>query len=132
MILKDSKSHILIVEDERDVALSIQEVLEEAGYDARIAGDGREALDLLREGPRPALILLDLGMPGMDGLEFRRRQEAEPGIADIPVVVLTANMQQATEKRMRVGAKAALQKPVALSTLLAVVARIESPGRSVA
>jgi CheY-like chemotaxis protein len=60
------------------------------GYDSAMAANGREALDYLRRGSAPRLILLDLMMPVMDGWEFRREQQRDPAIADVPVVVLSA------------------------------------------
>ena len=60
------------------------------GFQTAAVANGQEALDYLRQENAPNLILLDLMMPVMDGWEFRRRQRADPGIADIPVVVLSA------------------------------------------
>jgi CheY-like chemotaxis protein len=60
------------------------------GFPAAEAADGQEALDYLRSHPLPALILLDLAMPVMDGWEFRRRQCQDPDLAAIPVVICSA------------------------------------------
>jgi len=75
---------VLVVEDDRDVRESLVAVLEDAGYRVMSAADGRAALDLLRAGPRPAVILLDLMMPVMDGFEFRAEQVRDPSLADVP------------------------------------------------
>ena len=95
-------------------------VLECEGYSTVRATDGEGALRALRAGLRPCLILLDLFMTGMDGLEFRRLQSADPSIADIPVVVVSgvANMLANVD---RLGVLRCFQKPVDLDDLLGVV-----------
>jgi two-component system response regulator MprA len=65
-------------------------LLEREGFAVAEAGNGREALDRLRDGSRTDLILLDLLMPEMDGWLFRREQRADPTLAGIPVVVVSA------------------------------------------
>ncbi len=69
---------ILIVEDDVDVAESVADVLQSAGYSTAIAGNGREALDHLQKNNHPDLILLDMMMPVMDGWQFRRSNESYP------------------------------------------------------
>jgi CheY-like chemotaxis protein len=88
---------ILLVDDDEDLRGLMQAVLEREDYEVAVAANGREALDWLRSGGRPALILLDLMMPEMNGWQFRAAQLAEPAWADIPVVVVTAgrNLEQA-------------------------------------
>ena len=81
---------VLIVEDDRDVRLSLAEVLAEEGYRVAIAENGFEALCYLRTARAPGVILLDLMMPVMDGWEFLAEKRRIPSLAGIPVVVLTA------------------------------------------
>jgi CheY-like chemotaxis protein len=81
---------VLIVEDDADLREMMAELLQLEGYRTRSVANGREALDYLERTGRPDLILLDLMMPVMDGWEFRRRQMADPSLADVPVVVLSA------------------------------------------
>jgi len=82
---------ILVVDDDRDIRDSLVEVLGEHGYPVIGAGNGVEALEILRtSAPPPSLILLDLMMPVMDGREFRERQLENPALADIPVIVISA------------------------------------------
>lgn len=80
---------ILIVDDEPLVARSVSRVLEDAGFTVEIANNGEEALEqMLRE--RPALVVLDIIMPGMDGIEVCRRVRADPFLARLPILFLTA------------------------------------------
>ncbi|WP_437533462.1 response regulator [Sorangium sp. So ce726] len=111
---------IFIIEDDRGVCDALVTVLCDEGYDVMTAGDGAEALARLREGPTPALIVLDLMMPGMDGYAFRAEQLRTPAIADVPVVVLTAG---AAPRATELGSVDILRKPVDLVALLDVVGR---------
>jgi CheY-like chemotaxis protein len=113
---------ILVVEDDADIREALIGILEDEGYRVDGVGNGREALEHLAAGPRPALILLDLMMPVMNGWQFRAAQKLDPTLADIPVVVISAdgNVRQKADSLDAVGV---LKKPVELDTLLAVVAR---------
>ena len=83
--------HILVVDDEDMIRDSLIEYLDENGYRATGAVDGRDALTKLADpGGRPCVILLDLMMPIMDGKTFRARQLLDPELARIPVIVLSA------------------------------------------
>jgi CheY-like chemotaxis protein len=114
---------VLIVEDNADIQQAIVQVLEDEGYEVRVASNGREALDALRSPdiPLPRVILLDLMMPVMDGWAFRAEQVADPTLSDIPVIVLTAD-GNATEKVAHLDVAGSLRKPVDLLTLLGAVA----------
>jgi CheY-like chemotaxis protein len=114
---------ILIVEDDVDVAQSVAEVLEAAGYCTAIAPNGREALDHLRKNNRPDLILLDLMMPIMDGWQFREEQRKLPALGSIPVVIVTAD-GHARRKAASIQATGHVAKPVTIDSLLDEVARI--------
>jgi len=81
---------VLLVEDEPAIALSLGDALREEGLAVATAQNGLEALQLLRNGLRPSVILLDLMMPVMDGASFREAQRRDPRLAAIPVVVLSA------------------------------------------
>jgi CheY-like chemotaxis protein len=112
---------ILIVEDDRDIAETMGLMLEDRGYRTATAGNGREALELLSRGPRPSLILLDLTMPVMDGPQFRRVQLETSGLADIPVVIVTADA--AADRGTGLQSPSWLVKPIGLDALLEVVVR---------
>jgi CheY-like chemotaxis protein len=111
---------ILIVDDDDDVRDACVAVLGEEGYTTRTARNGREALDLLHQDLHPAVILLDLMMPEMNGFEFRARQLADPSIADLPVVVLTAGTM--SDRIRQLHPDACLTKPFELDDLLGAVA----------
>src|SRR5580765_7790969 len=82
---------ILLVEDDFDMRDALIPILEYAGHHVVGAANGREALEQLRAGPKPSLILLDLMMPVMNGTEFRAEQLRDPALASIPVVVVSAD-----------------------------------------
>jgi CheY-like chemotaxis protein len=109
---------ILLVEDDALLRGAMQMVLEWEGYRVACAGDGREALNFLRGGERPALILLDMMLPGMDGLQFRQEQRRDPDLAAIPVVVVSA--LDASECP---AAAAHVRKPFAPQELLEAIRR---------
>ncbi len=103
--------HILIVEDEPDARATIAAVLAAEGFEVAVAANGREALDCLRAGQAPGLILLDLIMPVMSGWQFLSEQRRDPQIAHIPVIVLSAK-DPAEVRAIAQGAVDYLQKPV--------------------
>lgn len=113
--------HVLIVEDDSDLADITAIVLRGAGYEPEIANNGAEALERLRV-RHPRVILLDLMMPEMNGWEFRNAQLRDPALAAIPVVVMTAD-GHANEKAASLGAEGYLRKPVDLDELLEKVSR---------
>ena len=82
---------VLIVEDEPDELEALCAWLADEGFATFQARNGEEALDFLHAGRRPALILLDIKMPVMDGKEFLRQMAREEAIAEIPVTVVTAS-----------------------------------------
>jgi CheY-like chemotaxis protein len=81
---------VLVVDDDRDLRAGLSLILEAEGYRVAGAADGQQALEALRAGPRPDVILLDMMMPALSGWAFRERQLADPALADVPVVVFSA------------------------------------------
>ena len=108
---------VLVVEDEKDVRDTMIAALESDGYAAVGAENGEAAFVLLRGGLRPCMILLDLGMPVMDGEQFRTEQVRHEGFAMIPVIVFSGR-PEAEEVANSLCAVAALRKPVNLDRLL--------------
>ncbi len=86
----EGRDTVLVVEDDDDLREATAEILMHAGYRVATAPNGARALDCLRGGLRPAVILLDLMMPVLSGRGFRAGQLADPAFADIPVVVVSA------------------------------------------
>ena len=111
---------ILVVEDDADIAEAMVAILEGEGYAVVHASDGEEALRVLRDGLRPSLIVLDLLMPRMDGLQFRRVQQSDPNISRVPVVVVSGVAYMVNEIRS-MGVARWFQKPVDVDALLDAV-----------
>ena len=117
---------ILVIDDDDDIRETVLECLVDSGHAAVGASGAMEALEMLGRGEQtPALILLDLMMPGMNGGEFRAEQLKDPALARIPVIVLSADAN-AEAKAAELGAAGCLKKPVRLHTLLEVVRRFAS------
>lgn len=114
---------ILVVEDDHDLRRLTTQLLREAGYFVEGAADGVEALDRLRSTGAISLIVLDLNMPRMNGFEFRERQQADPTLASIPVIAVTAYGQLA-EQVARLGPVPCLKKPFDHEELLAMIDRL--------
>jgi CheY-like chemotaxis protein len=111
---------VLIVEDDEGVRQSLGDFLRQEGYTVESACDGAQALDLLQREPLPSLIVFDLMMPGMDGVEFRSRQLADERIAGIPVIVISARPDVAEQARL-LNADDFLAKPMSFEELIHVV-----------
>ena len=113
---------VLIVEDDADLREMMAQLLTLEGYQIEAVANGREALEYLNEAPRPDVILLDLMMPIMDGWEFRKRQQSDPALADVPVIVLTA-LDQAQARASDLNGVDFLKKPLDFDRLLELVRR---------
>lgn len=120
----DAIAPVLVIDDDDDLREGVVGVIESAGYPAAGARTGREAFALLRGGAlRPAVILLDLMMPGMTGWQFRAEQMADPELASIPVIFVSAypNTLSVIEHGRLRGA-AVMGKPVDFDRLLRLLA----------
>ncbi len=116
-----SESHLLLlVDDDPDIRDSLGALLECEGFSVAEAENGADALAKLRAGLRPCVIVLDLMMPVMDGLEFRRRQTADPALADIPVIV-NSGVGDLIAQAKDMGVVACLRKPIAIDRLVGLV-----------
>jgi CheY-like chemotaxis protein len=121
---------ILIVDD-NPVNLKLARVLlTSEGYDVRTASDAEEALDILRSF-HPRLILMDIQLPGMDGLELTKRLKANPETRDIIILALTAYAMKGDDKKtLDAGCDGYISKPVDTRTLPQVVAEYLKPRRA--
>jgi len=117
---------VLIVEDDHDVALTINDVVEDSGYRAICASNGREAL-LVLEDEVPALMLIDLFMPVMNGVELLKVIKKTPRLASIPRVIMTAANDQMIGVREDV---TVLYKPVDFDALTQLLRRHCEPAES--
>jgi CheY-like chemotaxis protein len=110
---------ILIVEDDENSRLMMATLLDLKGYTVVTAANGAEALLVARQ-QSPCLILLDLIMPVMDGVQFRAEQLADAALSSIPVVCVSGRYNAADMAR-EIGAVALLEKPIAVDSLLNAV-----------
>jgi len=90
--------HILIVEDEEDIVELLVYNLTRAGFEARCAGSGLQALEQVQKDP-PALLLVDLMLPGIDGIELCRILKSRPATKGLPIIVLTARTEEESKIR---------------------------------
>ncbi len=112
---------IMVVEDEADLALMLRYNLEAKGYQVKVAGDGEEAADMIRD-LVPDLILLDWMLPGVSGIELCRRWRARPDTARVPIIMLTARgVEEERIRGLQTGADDYIVKPFSLPELLARV-----------
>jgi CheY-like chemotaxis protein len=118
---------ILVVDDDEAIRTLVAIVLSEEGYDVRQAEHGAAALRLVEQ-ETPALILLDMQMPVMDGWEFAAAYRARPG-PHAPIVVCTA-ATDAQERARQIGADDFLGKPFGIAPLRAIVTRLVGPAPS--
>lgn len=115
---------MLVVEDDLSAREAVAEALTDDGYTVATARDGYDALEQLDRGLRPFVILLDLMMDRMDGFDFRGEQRALPGIAKIPVIVMSAHHELLAHAAV-LEADGYLAKPMQLHQLLGAVHDIE-------
>ena len=113
---------LLIVDDNATNLKLVRVLLEDAGYQVRVALDADEALASLREF-RPRLILMDIQLPGMDGLSLTRMLKANPSMRDIIILGLTAYAMKGDEERiLAAGCDGYIAKPLDTRTLAGIVA----------
>jgi CheY-like chemotaxis protein len=112
---------ILIVDDNIDNLMVTQILLESEGYDIRMAEDARQALNILMTF-RPKLILMDIQLPGMDGLELTRLLRKDRALEDVTIVALSAYaMKSDAENARAAGCEGYITKPIDTRTFVSVV-----------
>jgi len=114
-------ARILIVEDSTDIAELIKHYLDRAGHETAVQGSGREALLAVRQSP-PDLVILDVMLPGMDGMQVCQALRAETATSTIPILMLTARGEEADRVRgLELGADDYVTKPFSPKELVARV-----------
>lgn len=114
-------SAILVVDDYIVQQRVLRQVLTTAGYQVTVAADGAEALDYLAEADY-ALVILDIAMPGMDGIEVLTHIRADARLGDLPVIMLTASGEDSDKAAARsAGANVFLSKPASSHEIISTV-----------
>src|SRR4051794_20426279 len=110
-------TRILVVDDHRPNVTLLARHLQGQGYDVATADNGPEALEVIAAG-RPDIVLLDIAMPGMSGLDVLRRLRAEPATADLPVILVSGrDTTEDVVEGLRLGAYDYVTKPINLPIL---------------
>jgi CheY-like chemotaxis protein len=116
-------NHILIVEDSPDLQILLRELLESSGYAIECTSNGKEALSLLASSKElPQMILLDLRMPVLDGIGFCLKQNSDPRLCNIPVILMSG-VQDIESVRTKIKLTDFLAKPYDISDVLNMVKR---------
>ena len=111
------EKHILVIEDDADVRAGLADALRAAGLRVELAVDGLDGLERLRSGECPSVIVLDLRMPRLGGVEFLREMRSDPRFEHIPVITMTAGADQGEHHDVL----AHLCKPFDVEDLLGIV-----------
>jgi CheY-like chemotaxis protein len=112
-----SLSRILIVDDDPSTRFVLRMILEREGYTIVEAGNGAAALDLIRPDPLPDIVMTDLMMPVMTGMQLIQRLRSEPRTASIPIVVVSSNPEAALKLQASGHVNAIVTKPFTASKL---------------
>jgi CheY-like chemotaxis protein len=123
-----SRAKLLMVDDNPGNLKLLSFILGKHGYEMRLALDAEQALSILKEF-RPQLILMDIQLPGMDGLELTRRLKADPAYRDIVIVAVTASAMKGDEEvALAAGCDGYVTKPIDTRTMPALVERYLESG----
>jgi two-component system, chemotaxis family, chemotaxis protein CheY len=125
-VVEVSLPRVLVVDDDGAVRSIVAETLRGEGYQVDEANNGAAALEQL-QAVAPDVILLDIVMPVIDGYEFLERLRQEGGIADIPIVLVSAT-HALPDAAHNLGVRAVLTKPFDMGILVAIVDRLARPG----
>lgn len=119
---------VLIVEDEYGNAEILQLLLEAEGYRVAVATNGKQALEILRNGEKPSLVLSDFMMPVMNGGELGVAIRQDPALSQIPFIFMSGTSEDVVRRAFD-DYDALLAKPYELDTLVAIVKRFATDGR---
>ncbi|MGP8174465.1 MAG: response regulator [Terracidiphilus sp.] len=116
---------VLVVDDSTTIVMSLKTTLTMNGFDVETAGNGQAALDKLHAGIKPSLVLTDINMPVMGGLELIARIRALPGLKFIPILTLSTESDTAKrDEGKRAGATGWLVKPISGDDLIRVIKKV--------
>jgi two-component system chemotaxis response regulator CheY len=116
---------ILIVDDSPTMTMSVKSSLQMNGFEVKTAADGVQALTLLKGGLKPDLIITDINMPNMGGLELIKNVKALPGFRFVPILTLTTESDASKrDEGKRLGATGWLVKPISGGDLLKVIKQV--------
>lgn len=116
---------VLVVDDSVTMVMSLKTTLAMSGFEVETANNGKAALDKLQSGLKPNLILTDVNMPVMGGMELIRSVRAMSGLRFVPILTLTTESEAAKrDEGRRAGATGWLVKPVSGNDLLAVIKKV--------
>ena len=122
-----SRATILIADDSSDIRTIMRFFLDDLGFAVVEAADGNEAVRLARQ-CRPALILLDLCMPGIDGWEVAARLRADPALEEVPILAMTAySASSAVRAALLAGCQSVIAKPFELHDIARMIAALMVP-----
>lgn len=122
-------STIFLVDDSATILMSMETILKKAGYTVVTAASGELAVAALGKGLKPNMMITDIHMPGMNGIDLIRKVRAMPGLQFIPILVVTTESQQSKRDEARAArATGWLVKPVQPDDLLKVVKQILPKG----
>ncbi|NHC46768.1 response regulator [Motilibacter aurantiacus] len=115
---------VMLVDDSPTMLMSIKSVLTKAGLSVETAKDGQDALDQIKKGLKPNLVISDVNMPRLDGISFVR-EARKAGLRFVPILMLTTESEQSKrEEAKKAGATGWLVKPVQPDALLGVVRQV--------
>jgi two-component system, chemotaxis family, chemotaxis protein CheY len=116
---------ILYVDDSTTLQMSIKMMLSMNGFTVETAGDGIQAMAKLKSGLKPDMVITDINMPNMGGMELIKSIRGLPGFRFVPIVTLTTETQaEKREEGKRLGATGWMQKPISANDLIAVIKKL--------
>jgi two-component system chemotaxis response regulator CheY len=116
---------VLVVDDSVTMVMSLKTTLAMSGFEVETAGNGQEALKKLQLGVKPNLILTDINMPVMGGMELIGKVRALPGLRFVPILTLTTESEASKrDEGKRAGATGWLVKPISGNDLIAVIKKV--------
>src|SRR5581483_11890283 len=118
--MSKDKPLVLVVDDDVPIQILMQSLLREFGFTTLTAGSGEAALNVVKEGARPDLVLLDIHMPGMSAADAIRALREEDGLDAVPVMILSGE-RLSPQEVAAMGANGAIQKPFDIAELVTTI-----------